>query len=138
MTQTALDTVHGLWKAFRAGDMDAVRELLDPDVEWVIPDILPWGGTYRGPSGVEAYLTNALQYLDVAASGAEFREFFTDGDKVVDIAMSYGRVKSTGRDFVMPTIHVTTVTAGKVVRMQSFYDPGNAMRALEQDGSSGG
>ena len=138
MTQTALDTVHGLWKAFRAGDMDAVRELLDPDVEWVIPDILPWGGTYRGPSGVEAYLTNALQYLDVAASGAEFREFFTDGDKVVDIAMSYGRVKSTGRDFVMPTIHVTTVTAGKVVRMQSFYDPGNAMQALEQDGSSGG
>ena len=131
MSQDPLTTVHALWKAFRAGDMDAVRELLDPDVEWVIPDIVPWGGTYRGHSGVEAYLTNALEYLDVSASGAEFREFFHDGDKVVDIAMSYGRVKSTGRDFVMPTVHVTTVKDGQVVRMQSFYDPGNAIRAVE-------
>ncbi len=111
--------------------MGAVGELPDPEIEWVIPDILPWGGTYHGPSGVQAYLTNALEYLDVAASGAEFREFFADGDKVVDIAMSYGRVKSTGRDFVMPTVHVTTVSDGKIVRMQSFYDPGNALRALE-------
>lgn len=131
MSQSALDTVHGLWQAFRAGDMDAVDALLDPDVEWVIPDVIPWGGTYRGPSGVRAYLSNALEYLDVAASGAEFREFFHDGDKVIDIAMSYGRVKSTGRDFVMPTVHVTTVKDGKVVRMQSLYDPGNALRALE-------
>jgi hypothetical protein len=132
MSQEALNTVHGLWKAFRAGDMDAVGELLHPDIEWVIPDVLPWGGTYHGPSGVTAYLTNALEYLDVSASGAEFREFFHDGDKVIDIAMSYGRVKSTGKDFVMPTVHVTTVSDGKIVRMQSFYDPGNALRALEQ------
>ena len=138
MAQTALDTVHSLWKAFRAGDMDAVGELLDPDVEWVIPDILPWGGTYRGPSGVRAYLAGALEYLDANASGAEFREFFADGGKVVDIAMSYGRVKSTGRDFVMPTIHVTTVSDGRIVRMQSFYDPGNALRALAHDETPAG
>ena len=136
MTSEALDTVHKLWKAFRSGDMNAVKALLDPNVEWVIPDILPWGGTYRGHSGVQDYLTNALEYLDANSSGAEFREFFVDGDKVVDIAMSYGRVKKTGRDFVMPTIHVTTVADGKVIRMQSFYDPGNTIRALDQNTAS--
>ncbi len=45
------DTVKNGWDAFAKGDMDAATATTSDSAEIVIPESLPWGGTYTGPDG---------------------------------------------------------------------------------------
>jgi hypothetical protein len=45
------DLVRSGWEAFGKGDLDAAVATTSDSAEIVIPDSLPWGGTYTGPDG---------------------------------------------------------------------------------------
>ena len=45
------DTVKNGWDAFARGDMDAATATTSDSAEIVVPESLPWGGTYTGPDG---------------------------------------------------------------------------------------
>lgn len=62
----AADMMHSKIAAFNAQDVEKVRALLDPDVEWAIP-----GGLLRGPDQVIAFfsaLWEAFPDLDLTAT----------------------------------------------------------------------
>ncbi len=48
-----------MYAAFGSGDIDALFDLMAPDIEWIAPgnkDLMPWAGSYRGKEQVKDFL----------------------------------------------------------------------------------
>jgi ketosteroid isomerase-like protein len=52
VTETSIAVAREFHGAVTRGDIPAVFDLLDPQIEWRAPESLPWGGTFRGHDGV--------------------------------------------------------------------------------------
>lgn len=50
--------------ALRAGDEDAMRDELAPDVTWTVPGSTPVSGTFRGPDEVVSHLRHVRERTD--------------------------------------------------------------------------
>ena len=53
--ESAVDVVKGLFDAFNAGDMDRVREILHPDIEWITPETYFYAPARGGLRGIKAW-----------------------------------------------------------------------------------
>ena len=58
------DTVKNGWDAFAKGDMDAATSTTSDSAEIVIPESLPWGGTYTGPAGFKEMIGKFVSNFD--------------------------------------------------------------------------
>ena len=75
------DTVKNGWDAFAKGDMDAATATTSDSAEIVIPESLPWGGTYTGPDGFKEMIGKFVSNFDeVSPNPQEFIE--ADGGRV--------------------------------------------------------
>ena len=76
------DTVKNGWDAFARGDMDAATATTSDSAEIVVPESLPWGGTYTGPDGFKEMIGKFLSNFDeVRPAPQEFIE--ADGGRVL-------------------------------------------------------
>lgn len=125
------------WRAFVAGDMEAVASLLDPDVEWI-------GLEQDAPDrpSVLALLGERL------AEGyrVEIEECIPVGDEVVvsfraagmeparRVADEEGRTVSVSKFFTIGRYFaVVTLRGGKVVRVQDYPQRADAVAAVGLD-----
>jgi ketosteroid isomerase-like protein len=69
------------YAAFNRGDVDAVFELLDPEIEWVNDERVPFAGTYRGHDELRALLRDQQEVFGEVTM--EPYEFFEAGDRIV-------------------------------------------------------
>ena len=70
------------WDAFAQGDLDAAVATTSDSAKIVLPDSLPWGGTYTGPDGFKEMIGKFLSHFDtVSPAPQEFLE--ADGDHVI-------------------------------------------------------
>lgn len=117
MSEDLVEVARQGYEAVRRGDVDAVREFLDPDVKWHGGDpasgcqnrgqALEWmrGARQRGPIG---------ELVDVIGAG----------DKVVVI------MRRTGEDGEPELVaNLTTFRDGKAIEMVHYPDPDDARRA---------
>ena len=47
-----------MYAGFGSGDIDALFDLMAPDIEWIAPgnkDLMPWAGSYRGKEQVKDF-----------------------------------------------------------------------------------
>ena len=58
------DTVKSGWDAFADGDMDAAVSTTSDQAKIVIPESLPWGGTYTGPAGFKEMIGKFVSNFD--------------------------------------------------------------------------
>jgi len=107
--------------ASAAGDLEALRATLAPDVEWTEMAGFPLAGTYRTPDGVTS---NVMERL-----GAEWDDwtahddtYVVDGDDVVVLARYTARNKATGRPLAVRVAHHFIVRDGLIVRFEQFVD----------------
>jgi ketosteroid isomerase-like protein len=118
-----VDLVRRLWDAFESGGIDAVVEIVDPDVEWE-----PYGGggtVYRGHEGLKAYMQLRADQNEVTE--ARLYSAFAKGDAVV----ARGEVRIRGPH------GITTSQPGwlyefrnrKLVRFRGFPTQDAALRA---------
>ncbi|MEW2307034.1 nuclear transport factor 2 family protein, partial [Streptomyces sp. NPDC006655] len=85
-TSTApADVVRRQYLASAAGDLDALRATLAPDVEWTEMAGFPLAGTYRTPEDVTA---NVMEKLDQEWDNwtAHDDTYVVDGENVVVLA----------------------------------------------------
>ena len=83
--------VRQAFAAFTRRDMDAVRELLHPDAEFVAPTGSIAGKTapYRGYDGLKEYFADVARiWEELEVIPHEYRE---EGDQVVALGRVYGR-----------------------------------------------
>src|SRR3954452_20601959 len=78
MAPDDVQAVKRLYEAIETRDMDAWDRILDPDVEWIVPPSLPWGGTRHGIEEVKQFAAEMGE--QVSNGKVETDEFIDAGD----------------------------------------------------------
>src|SRR5215211_5758403 len=58
------DVIRQAWEAFGQQDLDGATADMDGDAEVIVPESLPWGGTYRGPDGFKEMVGQFLSQFE--------------------------------------------------------------------------
>ena len=120
MTESNLELARRGYEAVVRGDLDIIRELLDPDVKW-------HGGD---PSSGCQNRKQALDWMRRAQRRrgrppAELIELVDAGDKVVVIMQP----APEGDEPAAPVANLTTFRDGKVIEMVHYPNPEDALAA---------
>jgi ketosteroid isomerase-like protein len=118
--------LHG-YEAFNRGDIEGALDNLAEDVVWhtyLVPG--PGGGTYRGHEGVRELWRDARNVF------GEFRNeperMIEAGDHVVALIRVCGRGKGSGIEVEASIAHLHMFEGGRVARVESYEDRGEALR----------
>jgi ketosteroid isomerase-like protein len=124
------DVVRRQYLASAAGDLEALRTTLAPDVEWTEMAGFPLAGTYRTPDGVTA---NVMEKLAAKWEGWAAHDdiYVVEGENVVVLARYTARHRSTEKPLAVRVAHHFIVRGGLIVRFEQFVDT-----ALVRDAAS--
>ncbi|GGU35356.1 nuclear transport factor 2 family protein [Streptomyces coeruleorubidus] len=129
-TSTApADVVRRQYLASAAGDLEALRATLAPDVEWTEMAGFPLAGTYRTPSGVTSHVMEELakEWDDWAAHDDTY---VVDGENVVVLARYTAVNKATGKPLAVRVAHHFVVRGGLIARFEQFVDTALVREAM--------
>jgi ketosteroid isomerase-like protein len=128
MSSENVDVVKQGFEAFGRGDLDAVAETFDEQVEWWTSEEIPNGGTIKGRDAV---------IQSFAAIGDDWDEFtlepeqFLDaGDWVVVRGKARLKAKASGQTIEERFAHVVEIRDGKTVRGEFHSDSAKEYKAL--------
>jgi ketosteroid isomerase-like protein len=130
MSRESVETVQAAVDAINRGDLDAHLGYVHPNAEWETTGIFLEAGTYRGRSGVRAY---------VSALRNEFDQLHIDADVIAsgDMVLVDTRVRAIGKRSRVPVdLTFTTVVRfkdGLIYRLRNFETKDRA-QALEAVG----
>ena len=126
MSQENVEIVQSSGAAWNAGDMDAVRESLDPDVIWRAPEGWPEPGPYVGREAVVRQLEQLRETWD--ADALEPISIVDAGDRVAVrlVWRGAGRGPESNLEFTA----VYTMRKGKVFAIEHFWDHAEALKTL--------
>jgi uncharacterized protein len=115
------DVVRRQYLASAAGDLEALRATLAPDVEWTEMAGFPLAGTYRTPGAVTAGVMETLAQ-DWDDWAAHDDTYVADGENVVVLARYTATNKATTKQIDVRVAHHFTVRSGLIVRFEQFVD----------------
>jgi ketosteroid isomerase-like protein len=118
-----VELVRQLWSAFERGGIEAVLEIVDPDVEWE-----PYGGggrVYRGHEGLRAYMEERRARKEEA--DGRLYSAFAKGDFVV--ARGEVRIHSEHGMVTMQPGWLYEFRGGRLIRFRGFPTQEAALRA---------
>jgi uncharacterized protein len=122
------DVVRSAWEALGRGDMEHMASAFDDSAEIVLPESLPWGGTYRGPDSLkEMFGTFRGQLEDFRPSPEGF--FEADNDHVFVPLDIQARTKA-GKDMSGRALWMYRLRGGKIVRAEIFVDTADTLEAV--------
>lgn len=124
--QQMIAALRGAYAAFNRGDMDAVLEPLDDQIEWSEPAEFPGGGIYHGHDGVKRYLTQSRAAW--AEGSSEPERFIVAGNRIVVFVHARFRSKGATEWHDVRIADVYTVRNGKAIQMRAFADRQEALR----------
>ncbi len=119
-------TIHAVLEAWRRGEANLA--LLDPEVTYEDYDLPDHAGeVYSGHEGVlEAMESWSAPYEQMTN---ELQRIVGSGDYLVAIHRFRARARYTGIEFDQPSAYVYTFRDGKIIRIQGFWDPEEALSA---------
>ena len=115
------NVVRRQYLASAAGDLDALRATLAPDVEWTEMAGFPLAGTYRTPEQVTSQVMAALGQSWENWIAHDDR-YVVEGENVVVLARYTARNKTTNKTLDVRVAHHFIVRAGLIVRFEQFVD----------------
>ena len=121
-------TIHAVLEAWRRGEADlALLALLDPEVTYEDYDLPDHAGeVYSGREGV-------LEAME--SWSAPYEQMTNELQRIVGSGLSRsdpplpGASRYTGIEFDQPSAYVYTFRDGKIIRIQGFWDPEEALSA---------
>jgi len=124
-----LKAVRRIYTAINRGDIDELAADVAHDIEWSVPDFVPWGGTRHGPDGIRAFADLFQDHVE--GNWADPDDFLEAEDRVVVLGRLRGRARATGQAFEVGFVHVWTLSDGAVSHLRAFYDTAPVLAALE-------
>ncbi len=116
-----VNLIKNLYQAFAAGDIPAVLQSFDENIEWTEAEGFPYGGTYRGG---EAILDNV--FMKLATEWNDFKaepdEFLDAGERIVALGNYSGSYKATVKSMNVPFAHVWALKDGKIIKFVQYTD----------------
>ena len=118
-----IGVVQAVYKAFLAGDVEGLLNLLTDGVTFELPAMpgVPLGTLYRGKAGVWQFLADRAPVLTYTAFAPG--TFVSDRGHVIVVGETAGTVKATGKHFGYQWVHHFEVTPDhRVRRFHEFMD----------------
>jgi len=113
--------VRSAYDLFARGDIPAVLELIDPEVEWIEAEGGPFAGTYRGPQAVLEGVFGRI--------GSEWENFVVQpetvvaqGDTVIAVGTYRGTYRATSKPMEARFAHVWEMSDGRLRRLEQIAD----------------
>jgi hypothetical protein len=134
MSQVNVDLARRGYEAFARGDLDAVFDLFDPDIEAHDPPEMPDAAIHRGHEAVRRDWEQTYELFENFT--IELEETLDCGDDVAVFLRYRGRGSESGAAVEASMTHVWTVRNGKAIRLRQFLDRDKALKAVglsEQD-----
>jgi ketosteroid isomerase-like protein len=131
MSQTNVEAFKRGLDAGNRGDVDAMLEVLAPDVTWHSAFHTLLGGettVFRGHDGVRELmkdLSDAFGHIEMDMS-----EIRSMGDRVVAIGRYRARGGASGAQVETPIAFVAEFKNGKAVSQRAYLDPEEALEAV--------
>jgi ketosteroid isomerase-like protein len=124
-----VEVVRKAWEAWERGDMQAVFDFYDPDVEWDMSESdVPDMGVYRGHEGVRRFFREWMAPFDDYYAHAE--DFKLGSEGVLVRMRQGGRGKGSGAEVEMPPLwQLYRLRAGRAVRVEIYRDERRAREA---------
>ncbi len=127
-TPENVQIVKDAFAAVGRGDKQGLLALSAEDVEWIIPGAAwPLAGTHRGHAGLADLVQKAFDIFETTFP--EPPEFVAQGDRVLVVGVSRGRVKATGKTFEDHFVFAITVRDGKLTNIREYIDTEALARA---------
>jgi uncharacterized protein len=124
----AKEVIVASYEALNDGDIDSAMDALAEDAEWHESEVLPDTGVYRGRESIRSFLTDFL------ASWERFDQTVEEVRQEDDRVLVLIHLEATGRgsaaDVDARYAHLWTVSAGRGIRVDAFYDRKEALEAL--------
>lgn len=133
MSQESVEIVKRATAFLESRDWPGMTELFDPGVELhgTVGGIEE-GQIWRGLREItQAFDTETEEVWD--EHRLEPQEFIDAGDRVVVLLREYQRGKGSGVELEVDTATVVDVRDGRIVRMQGYMDPAEALKAVGLD-----
>jgi uncharacterized protein len=127
MSQENVEIVRRGFAAWNAGDMDALRELYDPEVSWRPPEDWPEPGPYVGRDAVMRQLEQLRETWD-AETLEPIDDFIDAADRVVVRVIWRGA--GHGPELNMELTGAYTVRNGRIFGLEFFRDHAEALKTL--------
>jgi ketosteroid isomerase-like protein len=127
MSQENVEIAQAVAVAYNSGDLDALMELYDPDVEFVTLLL----GTHHGKEAIRSIFEENRRTLPGYRLDPD--ELIDAGDKVVAVAHLGGAGSASGIALDDRIAFVATLRDGLIIRQQTFR---NKTEALEAAGLS--
>jgi ketosteroid isomerase-like protein len=122
-----VEIVRASFEAWNAGDMDAYRELYDPDALVRMPEGWPEPGPYFGREAAMRYFKEFRETWD-SDSAEQIGEFIDAADRVVVRFVLRGAVRGPEANLDLTTVF--TVRKGKILSLEVFRDHAEVLETL--------
>lgn len=119
-----------LYAAYAAGNRAAVLDALAEDAVWtsVAGPAVPWGGTWHGRAGVEAFFARLDAVLQITAYAVE--QVLAEGEWITILARARARVLATGTEFEIAKVDIARLCGGRIQEFREYYDTAAVLAAL--------
>ena len=128
MSQENVEVVRALFEAWNADDMDAFRELYDPDAVMRMAQDWPEPGPYVGREAIMRELEQLRQTWDGRDTAEPIGDFIDVGDRVA--VRHIWRAAGHGPEAAVELTSVWTVRAGRILAADYFRDYAEALETL--------
>jgi ketosteroid isomerase-like protein len=125
MSQENVEAAKRAMDSYNTRDLD--YELMTPDFEWTTAMAGVDNEVMRGREGIDNYYENLdAVWEHVRVFGGEWRDL---GDRVLWLGQMEGRGRGSGATVVSPAASLYEFRDGRISRIRSFLDHGEALRA---------
>jgi ketosteroid isomerase-like protein len=130
MSGENVEIVRASWDAWSRGDMDALFEFYDPEVEWdMTHSYVPDMGVFHGHEGVREFFREWRRFF--AEYYAEPEQFIGAEQNVMVRVRQGGRGRSSTVGVEMPAYwQVYRLRGGRAVRVEIYREEAEALEAL--------
>lgn len=115
-----LDTVHQMFSAFQAGDLDGILDTVHPDSRWTYigANPKPAQASFVGHARVRRFFEGIITRLEITEF--DTTEFVVQGQTVVVFGGESGIVRSTGVAFRNEWVQKYVVHDNRIVEMAEY------------------
>ena len=119
-TNEPLSTVHRMFAAFRAGDLDGLLDTVHADSRWTYigANPKPTKAELVGHANVRRFFEGIIRRLDITAFDAT--EFVVQGNTIVVFGGESGTVRSSGAAFRNEWVQKYVVKENRIVEMAEY------------------
>jgi ketosteroid isomerase-like protein len=119
MSSKNITLINRIYEAFETRDFIAFFSLLSPQVHIIQSPELPWGGDFEGLDDAKVFFGKVGAYLE---NHIAVDRLIDGGDRIAIIGRSHGTMKSTGRGFTAPIVHLWQFQDDLAVRLEIIVD----------------